>query len=120
MNIIEKNLHKKKTIQQRLTESTSILQKYPDRVCIYLEKREKCISLPDVEKNKYLVPNSITIAQFMYLIRKRIRISSEQAIFIFVNNSLISCNDTMYDVYNKHKNNDGFLYITYSGENCFG
>lgn len=114
------NTHKKKTLEQRMKESSDILQKYPDRICVYLEKREGCKSLPDVDKNKYLVPSTITISQFTYVVRSRIKIGGEQAIFLFINNTVISGSTTMSEIYSKYKNDDGFLYITYSGENCFG
>lgn len=115
-----KSSHKKKSLEQRLKESSDIIQKYPDRVCVYLEKQTTCDTIPNLDKNKYLVPSSITIGQFTYVIRSRITIGPEQAIFLFVNNTVISGNTTMMEIYNKHKSEDGFLYITYSGENCFG
>jgi len=37
---------------------------------------------------RYLVPADLTVGQFVYVIRKRIKLSSEKAIFIFVKNGL--------------------------------
>jgi len=37
---------------------------------------------------RYLVPSDLTIGQFIYVIRKRIKLSPQQAIFVFVNNVL--------------------------------
>lgn len=37
---------------------------------------------------RYLVPADLTVGQFVYVIRKRIKLSSEKAIFIFVDNVL--------------------------------
>lgn len=37
---------------------------------------------------RYLVPADLTVGQFVYVIRKRIKLSSEKAIFIFVKNVL--------------------------------
>ena len=37
---------------------------------------------------RYLVPADLTVGQFVYVIRKRIRVSPEQAIFMFVRNVL--------------------------------
>ncbi len=115
-----KNSHKEKSLEQRLNESATILKRHPDRVCVYLEKQPNCKTIPNLDKNKYLVPNSISVGQFTFVIRSRITLGPEQAIFLFVNNTVISGNTTMSEVYNKHKSEDGFLYITYSGENCFG
>ena len=37
---------------------------------------------------RYLVPGDLTVGQFVYVIRKRIRVSPEKAIFMFVKNVL--------------------------------
>lgn len=39
---------------------------------------------------RYLVPSDLTVGQFVYVIRKRIKLEPEKAIFIFVNNTLPS------------------------------
>lgn len=56
----------------------------------------------------------------MYVIRKRIKLSAEKAIFIFVNNTLPPTAALMSAIYEEHKDEDGFLYVTFSGENTFG
>ena len=60
------------------------------------------------------------MGQFVYVIRKRIKLSPEKAIFIFVNNVLPPTAALMSSIYEEHKDEDGFLYIVYSGENTFG
>ncbi|KAJ6186307.1 Autophagy-related protein 8 [Penicillium mononematosum] len=44
----------------------------------------------------------------------------EKAIFIFVDEVLPPTAALMSSIYEEHKDEDGFLYITYSGENTFG
>lgn len=56
----------------------------------------------------------------MYVVRKRIRLPSEKAIFIFVNDILPPTAALMSTIYEEHKDEDGFLYVLYSGENTFG
>ena len=60
------------------------------------------------------------VGQFVYVIRKRISIPSEKAIFLFVNNTLPPTAELMSAVYQRHKDDDGFMYMCYSGENSFG
>lgn len=69
---------------------------------------------------RYLVPADLTVGQFVYVIRKRIKLSPEKAIFVFVNNVLPPTAALMSSIYEEHKEEDGFLYIAYSGENTFG
>jgi len=76
--------------------------------------------IPDIDKRKFLVPNDITIAQFMWIIRKRIQLSPEKAIFLFVNKTMPLSSATMGEIYADHKDEDSFLYVAYGGENTFG
>lgn len=83
-------------------------------------EREPRSNIPPVDKRKYLIPMDLTVGQFVYVIRKRIKLSPEKAIFVFVNNVLPPTAALMSSIYEEHKEDDGFLYIAYSGENTFG
>jgi Autophagy protein Atg8 ubiquitin like len=69
--------------------------------------------IPTIDKKKYLVPSDLTVGQFCYVIRKRIKLAPEKAIFIFVNEVLPPTAALMSSIYEEHKDDDGFLYITY-------
>merc|ERR1712205_211624 len=101
------------------SESARIRGKYNDRVPVIVERAEKS-DAPTLDKKKYLVPADLTVGQFVYVIRKRIKLSAEKAIYIFVNNVLPPTAAFMSALYEEQKDEDGFLYITYSGENVFG
>ncbi|WAR13390.1 GBRL2-like protein [Mya arenaria] len=104
---------------QRKAESTKIRDKYPERIPVIVERDPKS-QIQDIDKRKFLVPNDISVAQFMWIIRKRIQLPSEKAIFLFVEKVLPQSSASMGQVYEEHKDEDGFLYIAYSGENTFG
>jgi len=72
--------------------------------------------IPEIDKRKFLVPNDISVAQFMWIIRKRIQLPSEKAIFLFVNKTIPQSSSTMGQIYTNFKDEDGFLYISYSGK----
>ncbi|XP_021889078.1 autophagy-related protein 8B-like, partial [Carica papaya] len=84
-----------------------------------VEKAERS-DVPDIDKKKYLVPADLTVGQFVYVVRKRIKLSPEKAIFVFVKNTLPPTASLMSAIYDENKDEDGFLYMTYSGENTFG
>ena len=108
-------------LEARKASSASIREKHPDRVPVIVEKRAGDRALPDIDKKKFLVPADLSVGQFMYVIRKRIKLSPEQAIFLFVaQGTLPPSVSTLQSVYDQHKDEDGFLYMTYSGENFFG
>jgi hypothetical protein len=37
---------------------------------------------------RYLVPADLSVGQFVYVVRKRIKLSAEKAIFVFIENTL--------------------------------
>jgi GABA(A) receptor-associated protein len=105
--------------EKRQAEAARIREKYPDRIPVIVERAEKS-DVPDIDRKKYLVPADLTVGQFVYVVRKRIKLSPEKAIFIFVKNILPPTAAIMSAIYEEHKDEDGFLYMSYSGENTFG
>lgn len=105
--------------EQQKSDAIKILEKYPDRIPVIINKSENS-DVPDIDKRKFLVPNDLTVGQFVYVIRKRIRLSPEKALFVFINNTLPPTSSIMSQMYVEYQNEDGFLYMTYSGENTFG
>ena len=115
---VEYTFKKEHSVKERTTESARIREKYPDRIPIIIEKSGK--DVPEIDKKKYLVPADLTVGQFCYVIRKRLKIPSEKAIFIFINGKLPNTASLVSTVYESNKDSDGFLYVVYSGENTFG
>ena len=109
------------SLRKRIEEAEKIGQKYPDRVPCVVERAESSRnSLPPIDKKKYLVPDDITFGQFIHIIRKRIKVSPEQAVFLYVNNVLPPASLTMRQIYQEHKGEDGFVSVVYQAENSFG
>ncbi|CAL0333929.1 unnamed protein product [Lupinus luteus] len=106
-------------LERRQAEAVRIRENYPDRIPVIVERAEKT-DVPEIDKKKFLVPADLTVGQFVYVVRKRIKLSSEKAIFIFVKNILPPTAAMMSAIYEENKDEDGFLYMTYSGENTFG
>lgn len=71
------------TAEQRRQEADAILQKYPQRIPVIVERAPNS-HVPSIDKQKFLVPNDITVAQFMWIVRKRIHLSPEKALFVFI------------------------------------
>jgi GABA(A) receptor-associated protein len=107
------------SLEKRKEESSRIRKKYPDRVPVIVEKA-KSSDIDNIDKKKFLVPTDLTIGQFVYVVRKRIKLKPEKAIFMFINNTLPPTSSLMSQIYNQHKDVDGFLYVVYSGESTFG
>jgi len=110
-----------KPLEYRQEEISRIKEKYPNLVPIMVYRSPTSGAVvPDIDKTKYLAPSDLTFGQFQVVIRKRIRLEPEKALFSFVNGSLIPTSTLLSTVYDIHKSEDGYLYIVYSGENTFG
>ncbi|KAL8461444.1 hypothetical protein ACS0TY_032785 [Phlomoides rotata] len=101
----------------RRTDATDVLQKNPDKIPVILENAWKS-QLPDLDKNMYLVPNVWTVRTFVSLIQGKLKLTTAvgKPIFLFVKNMLLPTDTFLSDIYEEHKDADGFLYMTYSGE----
>ena len=119
MELANKPFRDEFTFEKRKAEADKIRAKYPDRVPVIVEKTMGS-NIDPIDKKKYLVPGDLTIGQFVYVIRKRIKLSQEKAIFLFINNTLPPTAALVSAIYDTHKDSDGFLYVKYSGENTFG
>merc|ERR1712097_22109 len=115
-----KSFQEEHPFEKRAEEAEKIRKKHPDRIPVICE-RAAGSDIPEVDRKKYLVPQELTVGQFVYVVRKRLRLPPEKAIFIFVNGVLPSTGAAlMSQMYKDYKDPDGFLYVTYSGENVFG
>lgn len=107
-----------KCLSDRKTESNTMLTRFPERIPVIVERKNEQIL--KIDKRKFMTPKLLTMGQFIFIIRKRMKLSSEQAIFIFTKNKLINQNTTIRDVYQEDCDEDGFLYLYYDFENTFG
>ena len=112
-NILDLN---KKYFRSRKEESTRILNKFPNRIPIVTEKSGGNPDIPLIDKNKFLVPKDLTLGQYAYVIRKRLKINSEHGIFYFINNKMLPMGENIANIYHNEKDEDGFLYISYGGK----
>ena len=116
--------------ESRCNESARIRQKYEHRVPIIVHRSSHEKTIPPINRRKFLVPDDLSMAQFMYIIRKRIKLNSETSLYLFVGDSidkssrksgaLVPTSQTISQVDAEYRDPDGFVYITYAGESTFG
>ena len=116
INYLFKKTH---TFEQRKKENEKIRTKYPERVPIIVEK-SKSSKINKIDKNKFLVPNYLTVGQFLTIIRKRLKIKESDSVFLFLNNTLPCYSNSIISLYDRYKDDDGFLYMQYTEESTFG
>ena len=115
------NFIKQHSLQERREEALRVIEKYPDRVPIVCERSTSAAKdCPLIDKTKYLVPHDLSVGQFIWVIRKRMQLPPEKALYLFINGSIPTSSSIIGEVYQTYKSEDQFLYITYSLENTFG
>jgi len=105
----------------RKEESAAIRAKFPGKIPVIVERYKKEKYLPAIDRVKFLVPQNLTMSQLAGLIRNRLFLSSSQAFFMFVDGRVMaSLSASVEELYNKHRHEDGFMYITYASQEVFG
>lgn len=105
------------TLEERIKQSSNILNKYKDSVPIYIDFTNLS---KQIEKSKFVIPNGFTVGQLLTAIRMKMTLNPACALFIFINNHLVPVTSIISNVYQENKDEDGFLYVCCSEENTFG
>lgn len=109
------------SFDERKKESKRVMDLYPDKIPVICERSELADKgCPIIDKKKYLVPQGLTVGQFIHIIRNRLKINAETALYIFVGGTIPASSFMMETIYHYYCDEDGFLYIKYSFENTFG
>ena len=112
---------KTNSLEKRLEQLEKIQKEYPDKIPIILERANKC-TINKIIKTKYILSNTLTMAEFIKIIRGKLELEPERALFFLANGKYsLSSNEDLGQVYEKYKDSqDGFLYMTYSEEIVYG
>jgi GABA(A) receptor-associated protein len=100
----------------------NLLNKYPDRVPIVITSKTY------IKDNqlRFAVPQNLTITQFMVLLRTKIELKPEEAIFFFVKDNdtgqdiMVQSSVTIEYLYTQYKDKDSILNLFFEKEAVFG
>lgn len=108
-------------LQLTPSEFERIHRKWPERIpVIVLRSPSAAPDLPTLAKKKFIVPKSLTLGQFIYVVRKQIELPPEKALFLFIDDTLPVACAMMSELYERHKSPDGALHVIYTSESTFG
>jgi GABA(A) receptor-associated protein len=108
------------SFQDRKIVSERIVRDHPNRIPVVVECSEALQRDHPLPKSKFAVPYDLTLAQFMYVVRKNMSLKPEFALYAFINNRLHPTTAIMGDIYAKEKDEDGFMYLDVFQESTFG
>ena len=101
------------SFNERKKKCNSLLSKYPDKIPVILEKSKVDKYLPKIDKSKLLVSQDMTISNIIKLLKSNLKINENTSIYIVVSkkNVMVSGSQSIFSIYQEHKNDDGFLYL---------
>ena len=107
------------SLESRQGVSHKMRTAHPDRVPIIVIPKSPQLQL---DTNKFLVPADITLSKFLLELRRHIKaLSSHSAIYLGLEDGSLPSVMTQISLLDaKHRNVDGFLYLTICEENTFG
>lgn len=120
-SILKSEFRRDHAFDKRKAESARIVHKYPDRIPVICEILPSYKNELHLDKTKYLVPYDLTVGQLLYTIRRRLKLTPDKAIFLYLeNNTLPASTHMISTLYEYNKNEDGFLYVAIGSESVFG
>lgn len=103
------------TLQERLAAANKIMGLYKDHIPVILTSK-----IP-LEKSKFIIPRSLTLAKFLAGVRKYIKCEKEQSFYITTSTGICPVmTETLETIYNRHKDPDDMLYLVINQESVFG
>merc|ERR1712212_1382946 len=95
-----KPFKQRKSLATRKQEVSGIRSKFPNKIPVIIERYQREKYLPPLDKTKFLVPQELTMTQFVTIIRNRMDLKQSQAFYLLINNSgLASMSLSMAEVY---------------------
>nr|WIL03963.1 autophagy protein Atg8 ubiquitin-like protein [Cedratvirus lena]WIL04545.1 autophagy protein Atg8 ubiquitin-like protein [Cedratvirus duvanny] len=102
-------------MQNRVSDIQEVISKHPDKVPVILIDR-----LGIMKSTRYITPRDQHVSEFLFHIRKRTVLKENEALFLFVGNTIPLTSQTMGSLYDKYKGVDLMLTMRVEKENSFG
>lgn len=82
--------------EKRKEISDKIRTRFPDRIPVIVDRRSE--KDPKCTKNKFIVPEDITMGKFISEFRNNVRVGSIEALFFFCGSHLLASGKTMRQI----------------------
>jgi hypothetical protein len=107
---------KENSLKNRQLKLQNFKNKFPDRIPLIIQKYKNS-TLPEYQKDKFLVPDFFTMNDLINDLKKRFDIGAEFELILYFNEDeyVESKNLSIAEIYDQYKDQeDGFLYLYYT------
>ena len=115
-----KNAYKKIPLEDRKDEYENLVKTYKNKLPVIIEKNPNFLNIKSCEKKKFLLSDDSYISDIITILKNKLELkpiifNTQLRILILetINNLPLSEDDKLIDIYNKYKEEEGFLYLQY-------
>lgn len=109
------------TYNSRKAQTSKMLIEHPDKIPVIIVPFNSSSNSYKLPQSKFLVPKQYTFHDLIFVLRKKLRLSSKESLFISIGDtSFPNLSRSMHSIYIESKSDDGFLYVQYSSEPVWG
>ena len=101
-------------LEQRKEICGRLLDRHPDRIPVVVEGPKQ------TPTHRLLIPKDVPMGQLVAVIRRKVELAPHEALFVFVDNVIPPIGSLVSQIYEEHRDPDGFLYLDWRRENTFG
>lgn len=91
--------------------------KFPTKVAIIVERASNQDSqLAQLANPKFLMPKAFSVGEVLSVVRSKLNMSKEKGLVLMESKGkyILKASHNIGDVYEQHKDEDGFLYLLYA------
>ena len=120
--LLKKVHFKDKPIEVRKAKYKSLMSKEENaqRVPIICELHENSRQFQVKNDLKFLTHEKMILKNFQSSVRKKLNCSDDQIIFFYHNKNVLKLDQSIGELYQKYKSEDGFLYLKFSEIKALG